>query len=151
MRCLNKSLLEENVGRAAKYDFDDSKVFGSAYGVLQDGETVLKECFGVTSAGSSTRVTGKTLFRLASMSKPVTAVAVLVLVDRGLIKLTDPVSKFIPEFKGIHIKTLNEAKDAAPELVLEHMHRAVDGFVKEAEQFDDLTMLCLAYRGRPQT
>ena len=48
-------------------------------------------------------------------------------------------------------ETLNEAKDAAPEQVLEHMRRAVDGFVKEAEQFDDLTMLCLEYRGRPQT
>ena len=42
---------------------------------------------------------------------------------------------------------LNETKDASPEQVLRGVHRAADSFVKEAEQFDDLTMLCLEYRG----
>ncbi|MCR5567283.1 MAG: SpoIIE family protein phosphatase [Clostridiales bacterium] len=45
------------------------------------------------------------------------------------------------------IQALNEHKDRPPEAVLNGVRRAVDGFVKEAEQFDDLTMLCLAYRG----
>ena len=39
-------------------------------------------------------------------------------------------------------------KDADPEQVLTYMRGAVDRFVKDAEQFDDLTMLCLAYRRR---
>ncbi len=42
---------------------------------------------------------------------------------------------------------LNEDPDAPPEEVLKQVRRAVDGFVKDAEQFDDLTMLCLEYRG----
>ena len=42
---------------------------------------------------------------------------------------------------------LNETKDASPEQVLRGVRRAADSFVKEAEQFDDLTMLCLEYRG----
>ena len=45
------------------------------------------------------------------------------------------------------IGALNQVKDEAPEEVLKGVRRAVDGFVKDAEQFDDLTMLCLAYRG----
>lgn len=45
------------------------------------------------------------------------------------------------------LAALNEAKDGSPEQVLSGVRGAVDGFVKEAEQFDDLTMLCLAYRG----
>ena len=45
------------------------------------------------------------------------------------------------------IQALNEHKDRRPEEVLNGVRRAVDGFVKEEEQFDDLTMLCLAYRG----
>ena len=36
---------------------------------------------------------------------------------------------------------------AAPETVLRRVQEAVDGFVQDAEQFDDLTMLCLEYRG----
>ena len=42
---------------------------------------------------------------------------------------------------------LNEAADGTPEEILTAVRRAVDGFVRDAEQFDDLTMLCLAYNG----
>ena len=42
---------------------------------------------------------------------------------------------------------LNEAREAAPQEVLKAVRRTVDGFVKDAEQFDDLTMLCLEYKG----
>ena len=46
------------------------------------------------------------------------------------------------------LNALNEMKDGSPEQVLKYVRRAVDGFVKEAEQFDDLTMLCLEYKGK---
>ena len=42
------------------------------------------------------------IFRLASMSKPITGAAVLMLVEEGKIRLNDPVSRFIPEFKGVN-------------------------------------------------
>ena len=45
------------------------------------------------------------------------------------------------------IAALNEDAAAAPEDILANVRRAVDGFVQEAEQFDDLTMLCLEYKG----
>ena len=45
------------------------------------------------------------------------------------------------------IQTLNETPDSAPKILLENMQRAVDEFVKDAEQFDDLTMMCLSYNG----
>ncbi len=45
------------------------------------------------------------------------------------------------------LAALNKEPDAAPEKILENVRTAVDGFVKEAEQFDDLTMLCIEYRG----
>lgn len=49
---------------------------------------------------------------------------------------------------GRMIAALNERPDAAPQEVLRNMRAAVDGFVQEAEQFDDLTMLCMEYKGR---
>ena len=45
------------------------------------------------------------------------------------------------------IEALNRSKDGSPEEVLQGVRCAVDDFVKEAEQFDDLTMLCLEYKG----
>ncbi|MBR0228818.1 MAG: PP2C family protein-serine/threonine phosphatase, partial [Clostridia bacterium] len=49
------------------------------------------------------------------------------------------------------LSALNEVRDATPEDVLKGVRRAVDAFVKDAEQFDDLTMLCLQYRGGGKT
>ena len=43
---------------------------------------------------------------------------------------------------------LNEEAEASPQVILNHVSRAVECFVKDAEQFDDLTMLCLEYKGR---
>ena len=45
------------------------------------------------------------------------------------------------------LNALNEVRDAEPEEVLKGVRRAVDAFVKDAEQFDDLTMLCVEYKG----
>ena len=46
------------------------------------------------------------------------------------------------------LEALNEAADVAPEEILRNVSRAVEGFVKEEEQFDDLTMLCIEYKGK---
>jgi sigma-B regulation protein RsbU (phosphoserine phosphatase) len=45
------------------------------------------------------------------------------------------------------LEALNKNPDAAPEEILRNVRAAVDAFVKDAEQFDDLTMLCVEYRG----
>ena len=49
------------------------------------------------------------------------------------------------------LAALNAEPEACPERILKNVRAAVDGFVKEAEQFDDLTMLCLEYRGKDGT
>ena len=47
------------------------------------------------------------------------------------------------------LEALNREPDAPPEIILKNVRTAVTGFVGEAEQFDDLTMLCMEYRGQP--
>ena len=69
---------------------------------------------------------------------------------------TDGVPEATDEEKNLFgtermVNALNEAKDGPPEQVLKSVRRAVDGFVKEAEQFDDLTMLCLEYKEKTGT
>ena len=103
MNKLNKELLKRNIDKAAQYDFDNQKVFGSAYCVMQEDEIVYEKCYGITALDTQEPVTNKTIFRLASMTKPITAIAALILVDRGQLSLSDKVTDYLPEFKDIHI------------------------------------------------
>ena len=103
MKEIDKTLLKKNIESIASYDLSRNKVFGSAYLVFQNNETVYKNSFGYTNLSKKTPVGEKTLFRLASMTKPITAVAALILVERGLIDLYDTVEKYLPEFSDIKI------------------------------------------------
>ena len=103
MQKLNKTLLYENIDRIAQYDFSKNKVFGSAYYVYQEDSLDFEKCYGRISLNSDTPVTKHTLFRLASMTKPITAVATLILVEQGRLSLEDPVDKFLPNFKSISV------------------------------------------------
>jgi CubicO group peptidase (beta-lactamase class C family) len=53
------------------------------------------------------------IFRIASMSKPVTGVAILMLVEEGKVRLTDPVSRFIPEFKDTKVAVVKPGPDGS--------------------------------------
>ena len=111
MNYLDKNLLKLNIQKAAEYDFMNKKVFGSAYCVIQDNAVIYEKCFGNTSLSGENPVSEKTLFRLASMTKPITAMATLILVERGLLSLSDSVSTFLPEFKDIHITKITDSNE----------------------------------------
>ena len=73
----------------------------------------------------------------------------LVLYTDGVPEATDENEKLFGNERML--TALNGVRDAAPEGVLKGARRAVDAFVKEAEQFDDLTMLCVQYKGSEKT
>jgi CubicO group peptidase (beta-lactamase class C family) len=76
---------------------------GAVVYVAQAGKPLIVEAQG---NGQCRRCLLKTdaLFRIASMSKPITSVAIMMLVDEGKVKLDDPVSKYIPEFADQKVK-----------------------------------------------
>ena len=71
--------------------------------VLRDGKVVQQGVYGTFDPNAQTPMRADALFRLASETKPITAVAVLTLVEEGLVRLSDPVSRFIPEFRGARV------------------------------------------------
>lgn len=103
---LDNATLTKNIDEIANYDFDRNKVFGSAYFVYDNG-TTFEKCYGTTSLNSNTPLTNTTLFRLASMTKPITTVATLVAMEKGLLSLDDTVDKYLPQFKNIKIREAN--------------------------------------------
>jgi CubicO group peptidase (beta-lactamase class C family) len=72
--------------------------------VARKGRVVHFEAHGLMDIESNKPMTTDALFRLASSSKPVTAAAILILLEEGKLKLTDPVSKFIPEFANARVQ-----------------------------------------------
>jgi CubicO group peptidase (beta-lactamase class C family) len=71
--------------------------------VIRDGKVVQQGTYGNLDPIAQTPMRTDALFRLASESKPITAVAVLTLVEEGKVRLSDPVSRFIPEFRGARV------------------------------------------------
>ena len=103
MKILCKDDIEKNIERIALYDLENNYIFGCSYIVRQNGETVYKKHFGVSDWDKKTAVDDNTIFRLASMTKPITAVAILILIDRGIVTLDTPVKSILPNFDNIHI------------------------------------------------
>ena len=99
MRYLDKEKLALNIESRMKSDLDANNVSGASVLVKQSGKTVYKNHFGTVSPESDVAVSDNTIFRLASMTKPITAVAALILVQRGMLSLDDPVEKYIPKFR----------------------------------------------------
>ncbi len=88
----------------------DHGVPGLAFGVVIDGELALVKGFGEQDRETHTAVTPDSVFRIASMTKSFTALAILQLRDEGKLSLEDPVSKWIPEVAGFDYPT----RDTAP-------------------------------------
>lgn len=73
---------------------------GAVVMVSRNGHLAYQGVFGVRDPRTGVPMSLDSIFRIASMTKPVTAVAVLILADEGKLKLTDPISKYLPYMRG---------------------------------------------------
>ena len=89
---------------AGMQGFIDRKEAGGIVTLIaRDGKVVDVHASGFQDVESKTPMRTDTLFRIASMTKPVTSVAVMMLYEEGRLQLSDPVSKFIPAFKSSRV------------------------------------------------
>jgi len=91
---------------------DSHDISGAVTLVARRGRVAHFEAHGVMDLDSKQTMPKDAIFRIASMSKPITGVAIMMLVEEGKIRLTDPVSRFIPEFKGIKVAVSQGTKGA---------------------------------------
>lgn len=96
-----------------KFDqlLESEKLAGLITVVARDGEVVHFEAFGSMDAERDKPMQHDTIFRMYSMTKPVTGVAVMILEEEGKLALTDPVSKYIPEFADLEVLVEQEGKE----------------------------------------
>src|SRR5512140_3361363 len=95
---------------------EKQRIPGAAIGIVVDGELVFTKGFGVRDAATRAAPDADTAFRIASMTKSFTAVAILKLRDEGKLGLDDAVSRYVPELRG-----LAKATGAAPALTIRHL------------------------------
>ena len=71
--------------------------------MARKGKVAYYEAFGVRGPQTNAPMTKDAIFRLYSMTKPFTSVAIMMLVEEGRILLGDPVSKYLPKLKGMQV------------------------------------------------
>src|ERR1051325_3955971 len=96
----------QRINEAVQRYIDSGQITGAVTVVARRGKIVHFEAQGLMDVESKTPMRRDAIFRMASMSKPVTGVAILMLLEEGRLRLTDPVSRFIPEFRNPKVAML---------------------------------------------
>jgi CubicO group peptidase (beta-lactamase class C family) len=127
-----------------------SRVPGIAYGIIVDGQLVHVGSAGYRELRSRSPVDTSSVFRIASMSKSFTAVAILQLRDAGRLSLDDPVERYVPELANLRYPTGD-----SPKLTIRHLLTHSEGFPEDNPWGDqqlaitDAEMSALMRRGIP--
>lgn len=77
-------------------------IVGSSFMLIQDGQVIAQEFFGQANQEKQQPVDENTIYHWASITKTFTSIAIMQLRDRGLLKLDDPILKYLPELKAVH-------------------------------------------------
>jgi CubicO group peptidase (beta-lactamase class C family) len=109
----------ERAGDFLRNEVAAGKIPGAILLIQQHGHPVYLENFGLRDPGSKQPMTSDTIFRLYSMSKPITSVAAMMLVEDGRLRLDDPLSKYIPAFADVKVGVESADASGNPSLTLE--------------------------------
>ena len=115
----------DRIGDYIRNEVTTGKIPGAIMLIQQHGQPVYFENFGVRDVATQLQMTADTIFRLYSMSKPITSVAAMMLVEEGELSLDDPVAKYIPAFADVKVGVETPDQDGKPALVLEPLNRPI--------------------------
>lgn len=101
-----------------KNEVATGKIAGATVLIQHNDKPVFREAFGVQDVVSKAPITDKTIFRLFSMTKAITSVVAMQLVEEGKLRLDDPVSKYIPSFANVKVGVEKKAEDGTKSLEL---------------------------------
>ena len=110
---------------------DDGKIPGALTMIAREGRLVHFEKFGTQDVATAKPIGFDTIFRIYSMTKPITSIAVMMLYEEGHFQLGTPVSELIPAFKDMQIYTEGGADivDAETEMTIKHLLTHTSGLI----------------------
>jgi CubicO group peptidase (beta-lactamase class C family) len=118
----------EKLARVGDYLRDQvaqGKIPGAILLIQQHGKPVYHEFFGVRDVATRAPMTDDTIFRLFSMTKPITSVVAMQLIEEGKLSLNDPVAKYIPSFAKARVGVEKKADNGEKALELVPLNRPI--------------------------
>ncbi|HET6326526.1 MAG TPA: serine hydrolase domain-containing protein [Planctomycetaceae bacterium] len=108
---------------------DKKHIAGAVVLVARHGKIALCEAFGKLDVKSGQPMPSDAIFRIYSMTKPITSVAALMLVEEGRLKLDDPVGKYLPELQDLRVYAgQNQTVEAKRPVTIRDLMRHTSGF-----------------------
>ncbi len=125
----------DRLNRGMQRYIDDGLFAGIVTLVARKGQVVHLKGYGYQDLAAKKVIELDTIFRIYSMTKPITAVALMMLFERGLFQMGDPVSKFIPEFKDTKVLGADgKLLDLEREITIHHLMLHTSGMIYQDEE-----------------
>jgi len=105
------------IGRVLEADIEAGKMPGAVIAIARRGRLAFFETYGYLDRAADRPMTGDALFSIASMTKPVTAVAALQLCEQGRLLPDDPLAAYFPEFSDMSVAVLDDSRQSIIETV----------------------------------
>ncbi|MEN8194692.1 MAG: serine hydrolase domain-containing protein [Bacteroidota bacterium] len=90
----------ERIDNIVNTSIENGEIPGAVVLIARNGEIAYHKSFGYSDIETKKPIDVNSIFRIASMSKAITTVGVMILYEKGMFKLSDPVSNYLPEFKN---------------------------------------------------
>ncbi len=113
----------ERLSAVLHADSDAAAIPGAVALIMRRGHLAYYEAFGFADRATSRLMQRDSVFRIASMTKPMTVVAALMLMDRGMLLLTDPVARYLPELRDVKVGVEHLDSTGQRSLILESAKR----------------------------
>ena len=113
------------IASAFQADVDKGALPGAVVLIARHGELAYLDAFGFRDREKNLPMTTDTIFRIASMTKPMVSCAVMMLVEQGRIRLVNPVSTYLPEMKNVQVGVETADAGGKPVLKLEAPRREI--------------------------
>jgi len=96
----------ERIGQVFRQEIDQGKLPGVVLAIARNGRLAYLESFGLRDKAAGAPMPKDAIFRIYSMTKPLASVAATMLMEEGRLQLTDPVSKWLPEFATLQVSEM---------------------------------------------
>ncbi|TQO37262.1 CubicO group peptidase (beta-lactamase class C family) [Arenibacter algicola] len=117
-----------------KKEISEGRIPGAVSYIMRRGEIVHETAYGYSSLADKTPIRQDQLFHIMSMTKPIVTAAFMMLYEEGYFSLTDPVSKYLPQFKNLQVAknvdqgATGETEQANKEITINHLLTHTAGF-----------------------
>lgn len=116
-----------NVTKFLQDYVDNGEIAGASLCIVKMGKKIYRENIGFANKEKNIPISNNTIYRIFSMTKPIISVGMMILCERGLFDLYDPVSKFIPAYKNQHVITSNGLESVRKDVTIKNLFNMTSG------------------------